>query len=114
MYVDLASPEGFGFSFDPSSPGLGLEHASAAQLANVEVFPGGIGLRWEELDVDLGVAALLERVLGLPRIVRSAARHAGSRRTAKKARSSKENGKLGGRPKSGSGTSKTFAETIER
>lgn len=41
-----------------------LAGASADQLAAVEVSPGGSGLHWEALDVDLSVAGLVSSSLG--------------------------------------------------
>jgi hypothetical protein len=41
-----------------------LEHASDAELAQVEILGIGLGLRWERLDVDLSVAGLLAGMFG--------------------------------------------------
>lgn len=77
----------------------GLKGASAAQLAKVELTPFGTGLHWEELDADLGVAELAAGIFGSKAWMSELARHAGSRTSARKAASSRENGKLGGRPR---------------
>lgn len=42
----------------------GLSGATAAELDAVEVYPGGIGLRWDALDVDLSVPGLIEATFG--------------------------------------------------
>jgi hypothetical protein len=42
----------------------GLAGASAAELAQVEVVPGGEALHWEALDVDLSVPGLLRGMFG--------------------------------------------------
>jgi hypothetical protein len=39
-------------------------------LAQIEVFPGGIGLRWDTLDVDLSVTGLVSAVFGTRRWMR--------------------------------------------
>ncbi len=51
------------FAF-PARLGQGLRGASAAELAGVEVLPGGAGLRWEALDVDLSVPGLVAGIFG--------------------------------------------------
>jgi uncharacterized protein DUF2442 len=76
----------------------GLKRATAAQLAKVELTPLGTGLHWEALDADLGVAELAAGIFGSRLWMSELARHAGSRTSARKAVSSRENGKRGGRP----------------
>lgn len=53
MLLELSNGCLFGF---PVSRVAALAAASPAQLAAVEVSPGGRALRWEALDVDLSVA----------------------------------------------------------
>jgi hypothetical protein len=77
----------------------GLDGASAAQLAKVEVTPLGTGLHWEVLDADLGVAELAGGIFGSKTWMSELARQAGSRTSTRKAASSRENGKRGGRPR---------------
>jgi hypothetical protein len=77
----------------------GLKNATAAQLAKVELTPLGTGLHWEELDADLGVADLAAGIFGSKTWMSALARFAGSRTSARKATSSRENGKRGGRPR---------------
>jgi Protein of unknown function (DUF2442) len=78
----------------------GLERAKPAQLAVIEVSPSGLGLHWPKLDADLYLPALIEGALGSKRWM---AAHLGSRgghvRSEAKAAASRENGKLGGRPR---------------
>jgi hypothetical protein len=77
----------------------GLKGASAAQLAKVELSPLGTALHWEALDADLGVAELASGIFGSKAWMSELARYAGSRTSERKAASSRENGKRGGRPR---------------
>ena len=43
----------------------GLEHATPAQLANVEIDGAQAGLHWPQLDVDHYVPGLIEGVFGI-------------------------------------------------
>jgi hypothetical protein len=54
----------------PADLGQGLRGASGEDLAQIEVFPGGIGLRWDSLDVDLSVTGLVSGVFGTRRWMR--------------------------------------------
>jgi Protein of unknown function (DUF2442) len=77
----------------------GLTNATPAQLAKVQLTPLGTGLHWEALDADLSVAGLAAGIFGSKPWMSELARHAGSRTSARKASSSRENGKRGGRPR---------------
>ena len=77
----------------------GLQDATPAQISKVELTPLGTGLHWEDLDADLSVAALASGAFGSKAWMSELARHAGSRTSARKAVSSRENGKKGGRPR---------------
>jgi hypothetical protein len=77
----------------------GLQGATPAQLAKVQLTPLGTGLHWESLDADLSVAGLAAGIFGSKTWMSELARHAGSRTSARKASSSRENGKRGGRPR---------------
>lgn len=94
--VELNSGALFAF---PPRLAPGLESATPEELSQVEVSPSGIGLRWEALDADLSVPALLEAVLGKEAAMRQLARAGGSVRSEAKARAARENGAKGGRPK---------------
>src|ERR1700680_4482486 len=77
----------------------GLKDASASAIAKVKLTPLGSGLHWEALDVDLSVAGLATGIFGSKTWMSELARHAGSRTSARKSASSRENGKRGGRPR---------------
>lgn len=76
-----------------------LHAASDNELADVQVLPGGVGLRWDRLDSDLSVAHLATVALGANVLLRAAGAAGGSARTAAKARASRLNGLKGGRPR---------------
>lgn len=86
-------------SFSPKDA-QGLEHATPAQLSDVEVLPLGDGLHWPQLDADLWIPGILEGVMGSRRWMAARLGRAGGRATtpAKKA-ASRANGRFGGRPK---------------
>jgi hypothetical protein len=60
--VELANGCWFGF---PPGASRALDNATPAQLAKVEVYPGGSGLRWEELDADISLVGIMARLLNL-------------------------------------------------
>ena len=98
--IELTS--GCAFEF-PAALAQGLAGAAPDDLAQVEVYPGGEGLRWERLDADLSVPGLLAGVFGgegwMRQMGREMGRRGGSARTESKARAARENGKRGGRPR---------------
>ncbi|MFL5386747.1 MAG: DUF2442 domain-containing protein [Longimicrobiaceae bacterium] len=87
----------------PTDVAQGLRGAAPAALGQVEVLAGGRALRWEALDVDLGVAPLLQGIFGTAawmRELRSEMGRAGGRAsTPAKASAARENGRKGGRPR---------------
>ena len=97
VVVTLSS--GLDVSFSPQNA-QGLEAAKAEDLASIQISPSGFGLHFPKIDADLYVPALLEGVLGSVRWM--AARMGalgGKSRSEAKAAASRENGKLGGRPR---------------
>jgi hypothetical protein len=93
IIVELTS--GATFAFPPALV-QGLCDGTPAQLAEVQVSPAGIGLHWPSLDEDYTVPGLMNGIFGTTRWM---AQRAGSATSAKKAASSRENGKKGGRPR---------------
>lgn len=84
----------------PPSAAQGLEKATPAQLRDIEISAAGAGLHFPQLDADLYVPGLLEGVMGSRKWM--AARlgaKGGSVRSPEKRAASRENGKLGGRPR---------------
>lgn len=74
----------------------GLVGARAADIAAVAVSPGGHGLHWAALDIDMTVPGLVANVFGTKAYM---AKLAGRSRSKAKAAAARENGMKGGRPK---------------
>ena len=78
----------------------GLEAATAADLAEVEISPSGFGLHFPKLDADIYLPGLLEGRFGSARYMAAAmGAKGGLARTPAKTAAARENGKLGGRPR---------------
>lgn len=77
----------------------GLEKASHAALAKVEVSPSGEGLSWDAIDAHLSVAGVLETILGGSFWKRQLGRSGGRSRSPAKVRAARANGAKGGRPR---------------
>jgi hypothetical protein len=75
----------------------GLETASAAELAEVELL-GETGLHWESLDVDYTIAGLMRGIFGTKAFM-EAQRRGGQSRSPAKVAASRANGAKGGRPR---------------
>jgi hypothetical protein len=78
----------------------GLDHATPAELAEVEITPLRLGLHWEKLDADLWIPGLLQGAMGSRKWMAARLGQTGGKATnpAKKA-ASRANGRLGSRPK---------------
>jgi hypothetical protein len=97
VHVDLTN--GCSFAF-PARKAQGLELASDAELAQVEILGLGLGLHWERLDVDLSVPGLLAGLFGTKAYMdRQRAARAGTATSAAKAEAARRNGAKGGRPR---------------
>lgn len=77
----------------------GLAGASHADLAEVEVTPSRAGLRWEKLDADFSVPALVAGVFGSRAWMSELGKRGGSATSEAKAASARANGRKGGRPR---------------
>jgi hypothetical protein len=85
--------------FSPNNA-QGLEHATPAQLAAIEISPSGYGIHFPKLDADLYLPALLEGFLGSRKWMAARLGAAGgSSRSKPKAAAARANGALGGRPR---------------
>jgi hypothetical protein len=93
IIVELTSKATFAFPLELVE---GLCDGTPAQLAEVEVQGAGFGLHWPSLDEDYTVPGLMNGIFGTARWM---AQRAGSATSPKKAASSRENGKKGGRPR---------------
>ena len=96
VVVDLTNGARFMF---PPRLAQGLAGASGAALTDIEITPGGRGIRWPSLDADYSVPQLMAGIFGTKRWMSELARMAGSTSTEAKARAARENGKKGGRPR---------------
>jgi hypothetical protein len=95
IHVDLTN--GCSFAF-PARQAQGLETASDAELAEVEILGLGLGLHWER--VDLSVPGLLAGMFGTKAFMdRQRAARAGAATSAAKAAAARRNGAKGGRPR---------------
>jgi hypothetical protein len=77
----------------------GLDGATPAQLAGVEILGMGDGLHWEALDVDHYVPSLIEGVFGNRRWMSEIGKRGGAARTPAKSAAARANGRQGGRPR---------------
>lgn len=86
------------FSF-PTKLVQGLRGAPAQKLRRVEVYAGGAALRWDGLDVDLGLSGLLMGIFGTRGWMAELGRIGGSATSRAKANAARRNGAKGGRPR---------------
>lgn len=76
-----------------------LAHASPKQLADVVLEPDGIGIEWPQLDQQFLVSSLLAEVCGPGSSMQELGRRGGQAKSRAKAKASRQNGLLGGRPR---------------
>jgi hypothetical protein len=97
VVVSLSS--GIDIAFSPRKA-QGLDKAKAAELADIEISPSGLGLHFPKLDADLFLPTLLEGFLGSKRwMAAHMGKRGGQARSDAKTAASRRNGKLGGRPR---------------
>jgi hypothetical protein len=90
---------GLDVAFSPRDA-QGLEKATPAQLAEVEISPSGLGIHIPGVDADLYLPALLMGFLGSRNWMASRLGALGGKsRSAAKVAAAKRNGRRGGRPR---------------
>lgn len=77
----------------------GLENATAAEVAEIQLEGAGSGLHWPALDVDHYIPGLLAGVFGTRRWMSELGRKGGAVRSAAKAAAARIKGHKGGRPR---------------
>jgi len=77
----------------------GLENATLGDLTAVDIEDFGSSLRWNTLDVDHYVPALIDGIFGSRKWMSEAGKRGGASRSEAKRAAAKENGRKGGRPK---------------
>lgn len=77
----------------------GLQKATRAQIAHVELASNGQGLHWPDLDLDLYVPALLKNIYGSRRWMAQIGRRGGAAKSPAKRQAARANGLKGGRPR---------------
>lgn len=78
----------------------GLADAPESTMSEVEVLPGGCGLHWESLDLDLSLTGLLMGSFGTRTWMQEIGRRGGRSTSDAKAEAARKNGRKGGRPPS--------------
>ncbi len=75
-----------------------LADARAVDMRKIEIQPGGDGISFRSIDVDIYVPGLLADELG-PLFAKALGKRSKGRTSAKKRESSRANGRKGGRPR---------------
>ncbi len=96
--LEIGMSTGIGITI-PRSLLQGLEHASPADVARVQIEDFGSALRWESLDVDHYVPSLISGVFGSRAWMSRLGKAGGASRSSAKVAAARENGKKGGRPR---------------
>lgn len=90
---------GIGLFFNPHDM-QGLTTANDDELKLIHISPSGFGLHFPKMDADIYLPSLLEGLTGSRRWMAAQLGRQGGKSTSKlKAKASRSNGQLGGRPK---------------
>lgn len=95
--VVVVFPTDVQISFVPRNV-QGLSAATDKQLQEIELSPSGLSLHFPSIDADVYIPALMQNILGSKAWMAQLGRTGGTVRSERKAESSRENGKRGGRP----------------
>jgi len=96
IWIHFAS--GLEVSFSPRDA-QGLEKATPAQLAKIEISPSGLGIHFPKIDADLYLPAMLMGFVGSRNWMAARLGALGGRsRSAAKITAARRNGRRGGRP----------------
>jgi hypothetical protein len=83
----------------PRSLMQGLEDATRAQLAEVQITDAQSGLHWESLDVDHYIPAMIGGIFGNRQWMSQLGKIGGTSRSQAKQKAARKNGRKGGRPR---------------
>lgn len=97
--IEIFLKNGAIFSFPPHLA-QGLVGATPEQLNDVWLDVAGRSVHWESLDADFSVAGLVQGIFGTKAWMAELGRRGGQATSEAKKKSSRENGKKGGRPRS--------------
>ena len=76
-----------------------LRGVNRADLANIEVLPGGDALHWSAIDLTISIPGLIASLFGPSTWMSELGRRGGARSTIAKAEAARRNGMRGGRPR---------------
>ncbi len=96
--VVLELSNGLALAF-PASMVYGLEQATHAQRADLELDPAGAGVIWDALDSDISVPGLISSTFGRRDAAKVLGKAGGSSKSDAKSAAARTNGVKGGRPR---------------
>jgi len=95
--IQVETTQNWGFSFAPGELAE-LDGVEVAQLADVRILGSGQTIEWTTLGIHISVGTIIGALLGEEFLITEGNRRVARRTSAKKALSSAENGRRGGRP----------------
>ena len=94
--VELSNGTAFAF---PATIVRGLENASRAQRAALQLSPSGSGVIWDALDADISVPGILSATFKRAGLAMMLGKAGGEAKSKAKSKAARANGKKGGRPR---------------